>query len=194
MTLANTWNRIVEWHEAHTRPGNFRLNDGATPSAISAFEQAINAMLPDDFRESLLLHDGGDEHCWILWHGELLTLEGILKQWKWYQDLQSCGKYAVPGSEDWIPHVIEGPIKPIFWNTKRIYVTDNSGDHLTLDLDPPKEGNYGQVIDHSHEVGPEKVLAPSWSAFLGQLADDLEAGKYVYVEDEDTVALPGMYD
>jgi cell wall assembly regulator SMI1 len=89
---------------------------------------------------------------------------------------------------------IDGPIKPIFWNTKRIFVTDSSGDHLTLDLDPPEEGHYGQVLDHRHEVGPRSVLAPSWSAFLSQLADDLEAGKYIYVEEENTVALPGMYN
>jgi cell wall assembly regulator SMI1 len=70
-------------------------------------------------------------------------------------------------------------------------IARNSGDHLTLDLDPPHEGHYGQVFNHSHEVGPETVLAYSWSAFLAQLADDLDAGKYVYVEAEDTVAVAG---
>ena len=111
-----------------------------------------------------------------------------------YRDWQARGEYAIPGGEDWTTSAIEGPIKPIFWNVKRLFITDNSGDHLTLDLDPPPRGQYGQVFNHSHEVGPEKVLAPSWSAFLTELADDLEAGTYVYVEEEDTVALPGMYD
>lgn len=193
MSIANDWQRIVDWHEANTRPGKFTLNPGATPNAIAEFERAIDAKLPDDFRESLLLHDGGED-CWILWHGELLTLDRILKEWNMYRDWQAQKGYADPLSEDWVPRSIEGPIKPIFWNTKRIYVTDNSGDHLTLDLDPPKDGCYGQVLDHSHEVGPEKVLAQSWSAYLSQVASDLEAGKYVYVEDEDTVAPPGMYD
>jgi cell wall assembly regulator SMI1 len=192
MTLQAVWNRIIDWHAVNTRPDKFQLNPGATPEAIAALEQAINAELPADFRESLLLHNGGE--CWLLWYGELLTVDAILSQWNMYREWQSHGTYAVADSEDWAANSIDGPIKPIFWNTRRIYITDNSGDHLTLDLDPPADGHYGQVIDHSHEVGPQEVLASSWFGFLSTLADDLEAGKYVYVEDEDTVALPRMYD
>jgi len=194
MALANAWNRIVAWHEANTRPGKFRLNPGASPAAVAAFEQAIGAKLPNDFRESLLLHDGGSEYGWILWYGELLSIDAMLKQWTMYRDWQASGEYAAPGSTDWATESIEGPIKPIFWNVKRLFITNNSGNHLTLDLDPPQEGNHGQVFYHSHEVGSEKLLAPSWAAFLDQLADDLEAGKYIYVAAEDVVALPGMYD
>jgi cell wall assembly regulator SMI1 len=194
MSLADTWNRIVAWHEANTRPGRFQLNSGASPTAIADFERAIGAMLPDDFRKSLLLHDGGNESCWILWYGELLSLDAMLKQWTMYRDWQMRGEYAVPESDDWTARAVDGPIKPEFWNIHRLFVTDNCGDHLTLDFDPPPKGNYGQVFHHSHEVGPETVLAPSWSAFLNQLADDLHAGKYVYAKEEDTVALPGMYD
>src|SRR5688572_23801642 len=139
MTLATSWKRIADWHEKNTPPGCFRLNPGTTPEAVSAFEQAIGANLPEDFRESLLLHDGTDETSSILWYGELLTLDEILRQWNMYRDWQARRKYAVPGSKKWVPPFIDGPIKPIWWNTKRIYVTDSSGDHLTLDLDPPEE-------------------------------------------------------
>jgi hypothetical protein len=41
---------------------------------------------------------------------------------------------------------------------------------------------------------PVDGTSPVQSAFLNQLANDLEAGKYVYVKAEDGVALPGMYD
>lgn len=92
---------------------------------------------------------------------------------------------------DWQPTDISGPIKPIWWNTKRIHLTDNSGEHLTIDLDPPPNGRRGQII-HLGDVGPTKVLATSWSAFLTQLADDLEAGKYFYDEKEGTVLQLGM--
>ena len=149
-------------------------------------------MLPKDFRESLLLHNGGD--CWILWYGELLTLNSILDQWNMYREMQSRGEYAVLSDDGWSANSIDGPIKPVFWNPKRICVTDNSGDHLILDLDPPDDGQRGQIIDHSHEVGPQTILASSWGDFLQKLADDLEAGEYVYVEEEEMVALPGMYD
>ncbi len=89
----------------------------------------------------------------------------------------------------WIPREINGPIKPIFWNPRRIYITDNSGNHLTLDLDPPEDGTYGQILDHDHEVGPTVVVAPSWSALLRQLVEDLESGKYIYFEQFGTLAL-----
>ena len=58
-------------------------------------------------------------------------------------------------------------------------MTDNSGDHWTLDLDPPEDGAYGQILDHSHEVGPTQVLARSWTELLSQLVVDLENGKYL---------------
>src|ERR1700677_3273303 len=98
-----------------------------------------------------------------------------------YSAWQAKGEYA---TGDWRAHDIKGPIKPVFWNKRRIYITDNSGDHLTLDLDPPENGRYGQVLHHSHEVGPTKVVAASWSDFLNQLAIDLESGKYIYFEYE----------
>jgi len=190
MSVSTSWQRIDAWHLANTRPKKLGLKPGATPQAISALESSIGAKLPDDFRESLLLHNGGG---WILWYGELLSIDAMLKQWTTYCDWQNRGEFAVPGSPDWQTHSISGPIKPFFWSPKRLCVTDNSGDHLTLDFDPPANGSYGQVIDHSHEVGPESVLAPSWSAFLEQIADDLHAGKYIYNQDEDTVCPPGMY-
>ena len=178
---------------------------GATPKAVSSGLAGIinqrlvrrlclncRRVLPKDFRESLLLHNGGD--CWILWYGELLTLNSILDQWNMYREMQSRGEYAVLSDDGWSANSIDGPIKPVFWNPKRICVTDNSGDHLILDLDPPDDGQRGQIIDHSHEVGPQTILASSWGDFLQKLADDLEAGEYVYVEEEEMVALPGMYD
>ena len=77
----------------------------------------------------------------------------------------------------------------MFWNKKRIYVTDNSGDHLALDLDPPADGKYGQVLHHSHEIGPTEVVASGWGEFLRTLVDDLESGKYVYLEHEGSLEL-----
>ena len=138
ISVAESWKRIAAWHEEHAPPGKFKLNPGASAEAIRSFEATIGTKLPEDFRESLRLHDGGS--CWILWYGELLTLDRIEQQWREYRDRQASGDYAVDGDPSWAPLDIDGPIKPVFWNTKRIYVTDNSGDHLTLDLDPPEDG------------------------------------------------------
>ena len=171
-SIAESWERIRAFYPDQI------LNPGATPAAIAAFEEAIGPALPDDFKESFRLHDGGDNFWFTQTSGEFLSLAGILKQWKRYRQAQRKGEYATD-TEDWETSDIEGPIKPIFWNTKRIPVTDNSGDHWTLDLDPPEDGAYGQILDHSHEVGPTQVLARSWTELLSQLVVDLENGKYL---------------
>jgi cell wall assembly regulator SMI1 len=169
-SLAESWERIRALYPHQI------LNPGATPAAIAAFEEAIGLALPDDFKESLRLHDGGKDFWFTPTSGEFLSLAGMLKQWNWYGGAHRKGEYA---SEDWEASDIEGPIKPIFWNTKRIFVTDNSGDHWTLDLDPPEDGAYGQILEHSHEVGPTQVLARSWTELLSQLVVGLENGEYL---------------
>jgi cell wall assembly regulator SMI1 len=152
------------------------LNPGATSAAIAVFEKAIGRPLPDDFKQSLRIHDGGKDFWFTPTSGEFLSLDGMLKQWKLLRQAQRKGEYA---TEDWEAHDVEGPIRPVFWSAGWIFVTDNSGDHWTLDLDPPEDGTYGQVFDHSHEVGPTQVLAKSWTELLSQLAVDMENGKFL---------------
>ena len=50
----------------------------------------------------------------------------------------------------------------------------------TLDLDPPEDGMYGQVLDHSHEVGP---FSPR-TGCVSEPTEDLETGKYIWFEFE----------
>ncbi len=190
MSVLESWQRIVAWYKENTYPNMLSLNAGATEEEIEAFQREIGLSLPDDFRESLLLHNGGD--CGLLWYGELLTLDGVLRQWAMYKDWQRSGEYA---TADWkVEDSIDKHIRPVFWDSFRLPLTDNSGDHLMLDLQPASGGDVGQIFSHSHEVGPEQVLASSWSEFLTKVVTDLEAGKYVFVEEEDVVAPPGMYD
>lgn len=181
-SVAESWQRIKAWYAENSLELTTDLGSGASETEIEVFEREIGAKLPDDFKESVRIHNGGD--WWVPWrYGDLLSLEKILTEWRMYSDWQTQGKYALDNGV-WIPHDISGPIKPVFWNKRRIYISDNSGDHLTLDLDPPADGIYGQVLDHSHEVGPRNVVACGWGEFLKLLVDDLESGKYIYIEHE----------
>jgi cell wall assembly regulator SMI1 len=192
MNISSSLNRIAAWYEANTRPGKFRLASGASDEEVASFENAIGARLPDDVRESFTLHNGGLDHTSILWYGELLSLSQILQRWRTLCEWQAEDGWGL--GDAWKPEEIQGPIKPSWWNPKRIPLVDNDGDFLILDLDPPGNGQHGQIIEHSHETGPASVLADGWSQWLTMVANDLEANKYVYVEEEDTVAPPGMYD
>jgi len=177
-SIAESWQRIESWYAENAYSLDNALGPGASTVKIEEFQDAIGMKLPEDFIESVQIHDGGG---WsVPWrYGELLSLNEILEQWRLYSDSQARGKYA---TEDWKAEQIKGQIKPVFWNKKRIYVSDNSGEHLTLDLDAPEDGTYGQIIDHSHEVGPMDVVASGWGEFLRNLVADLESGKYLYVE------------
>ena len=191
MNLVEVWQRIAVWHEDNTPAGLFRLAPGASDAEISEFETAIGNTLPADVRQSFSIHNGGLGHACLLWY-EMLPLQSIFKTWQRYLEWQTNNGWGL--GDDWRPFDVRGPIKPQWWTARRIPLLDADGDHVMLDLDPPEDGTYGQIIEHSHEIGPKLVLAASWLDWLNRLADGLEAGKYVYVEDEETVAPPGMYD
>jgi cell wall assembly regulator SMI1 len=53
------------------------------------------------------------------------------------------------------------------------------GDLVCLDLNPPKGGAVGQVIEVLHEDGDRTVLAASLAAWLDGFATDLESKKYL---------------
>ena len=64
MSIAEAWTRIVAWHETNTPDDRFKLHGGASPEEIEEFERTIDVLLPDDVRESFLLHNGSD--FWVL--------------------------------------------------------------------------------------------------------------------------------
>ena len=47
---------------------------------------------------------------------------------------------------------------------------------------PTTAGTKGQVITHSHESGKHIILARSLAAYLGELADGLDAGHFEYTD------------
>jgi cell wall assembly regulator SMI1 len=106
-------------------------------------------------------------------------------QRQFYVDFRQKEDYGE--GEDWETRYIRGPIRPIWWDESRIHLTDNSGDHVMLDLEPAEGGSVGQIISHSHEVGPQEVLAPSLVLWLTRIAEELETGRHFYDAEEMTV-------
>ncbi len=175
--VAESWKRIEAWYAENAHELSASLAPGASETAMNQFEGEIGASLPDDFKESVRVHNGG---WWVPWrHGDLLSLDAILKEWRMYSEWQAAGEWPTP---DDVVRDSNLQIKPVFWNKRRIFITANSGNHLTLDLDPPAEDLYGQIIKHSREEGPIVVVARGWGEFLMMLVSDLEAGKYIPME------------
>ncbi|QEG26409.1 SMI1 / KNR4 family protein [Gemmata obscuriglobus] len=126
--------------------------------------------------QSYKVHDGS----WGLWMfphggGALATIQAIEGEWLRWQEVAAEGWFAEMGSEP------EGPIKPVHWNSQWLPVTDaGSGNHFCVDLDPAPGGKVGQIIWFDHEVGPVRVVASGFAAWLEQYATALESGRYAY--------------
>jgi cell wall assembly regulator SMI1 len=188
MDLEQVWRRVVRWYNENT-PRGLPLPTGAVAGRFVALEELLGQRLPNDFRESYLLHDGTGEE-FLAHFGCLMPLDGIENTWRRLGEMQ---EYYGFGTEGLDPEC-RGPIKPYHWGPARIPITDNgSADHFFLDLDPAGGGNRGQVIEYDHVTGPERVLACGFAHWLQTIADDLEGGRYIYVEGSKMVAPPGMY-
>lgn len=182
MGIRQDWKRIEDWTAANFPAEFFRLVDGATEKQIQALERTLGVSLPDDVKESYRIHNGCSDTN-MPYTGFLLPIDDIGKFWAACCQQQKEEKWGSPEYDDYQPQCIEGPIKPIWWNPLRIRVTDNcSGGGLTIDLDPPDEGTRGQVIHFDSAMGPTRVYAKGWGAFLKQVADDAEAGRFKFDE------------
>lgn len=190
MNIASAWRRIAAWHKAYTPAGTLTLSPGASEEEITAFEREVGFRLPDDLRASFALHNGSED-TFLLWHGELLSLEQILRQRREYLRWQEQDGWGV--GKQYETEDVEEPIKPIWWSPLRLPLTDNSGDHGIADFDPAEGGQRGQIIEHSHETGPSRVLARTFGEWLLVIAGGLEGGQYIYDEVETTVAPPGTW-
>jgi cell wall assembly regulator SMI1 len=179
--LLDIWNRIIAWFAANIPAEHFTFSDGASEEEISAAEARMRVHLPDDVRESYLLHNGTDNRPLFECYS-LASLAEIIVDWRLSETVleqEELGLYpSYPPPRD-----PQGPVKRVMWNLGWIPIMDADGDHVMIDLDPAPGGKIGQVIERSHEVGPLRLIAYSFREFLSNYADDLEAGKYRYGED-----------
>ncbi|RYX80736.1 glucan biosynthesis protein [bacterium] len=186
-TIVSAWKRIAAWYDANTPEGTLVLAPGASEEEIVHLENTIGFRLPDDLRASFAVHNGVTNEAFLLYHGELLSLKGVLQEHQGRLQWQREDGYGV--GPDYEPRDIESssPIKPVFWNPLRLPLTDNSGNAVMSDFDPAPGGQWGQIIAFDHEVGPQRVLGPSFGQWLTSLAEGLENGEYTWIEEEGQV-------
>lgn len=68
-------------------------------------------------------------------------------------------------------------------------VRDWGGNNLAVDLAPGPAGHWGQIILFGRDYDTKYVVARSWAAFLGIVADDLNSGKWFVDEDTNELKL-----
>jgi cell wall assembly regulator SMI1 len=74
-------------------------------------------------------------------------------------------------------------VKPDWWNPKWIPVTDTRGNNYCIDLDPALGGKAGQIIGVWYDSRERGVIADSFTEWLEDFANGLEAGEYVTSEE-----------
>ncbi|ODQ66632.1 cell wall assembly and cell proliferation coordinating protein [Nadsonia fulvescens var. elongata DSM 6958] len=90
-------------------------------------------------------------------------------------------KDGIPSSNDnWLYHqesVPEECIQKVYAHPGWIPLAkDFCGNNIAVDLAPGPRGKWGQVILFGRDFDRKFVVAPSWAAFLAQLADDFGNG------------------
>lgn len=173
--MEEAWLRIVAWYGANTPPGTLRLPPGTTEEALQAAERRIGFKLPTDLRDFYRLHDGLSGK-WLVHYGAFHSLAQLIAAWESHRKLEPLQR----GRAEWIPVELCGAIRPAWWSTRRVLITNIGGtDGVMSDLDPAAGGTVGQLIEFNHEVGPRCVLAPSFTTWLQRIANGLEEGKFV---------------
>ena len=154
MTIAESWAVIAD-ASAPAAPG--------TKEDVAAVEEAVGASLPEDVKESLLLHDGlGEAEAWELLPGSderplggwILSCEEIRDEWGIWKDLydQDNDEWA---DEWWTPNLV-----PL--------VSDGAGNSLCADV------KNGGLVDMDHEMGPTRTGFGSWADYLATVAANVE--------------------
>jgi cell wall assembly regulator SMI1 len=113
--------------------------------------------------------------------------QGAIELWA---SLNECWNEEVRSSQPEWTASPKGPIEKVWWSPNWLPIFDNEqGDFLLLDLNPPKGGTVGQVIDFWRDTGPRTVFVRVFGEWLHKLADDLEQDRYeVSLDDSNNVA------
>jgi cell wall assembly regulator SMI1/predicted DNA-binding WGR domain protein len=175
-SVGASWKRIDAWLTKSAPSLMAKMGKGATLESIAKAETVLGVEFPDAVRASYAVHDGSGGVS-LFPSGDYLSLDEMLHQYKIWKELVGEGTWDDEESEP------EGPIQKVHYHLKWIPLTHNGGgDHTLIDLAPAEGGKVGQLIDFSHEMGPEGIAAAGLSEYLSYLADGLEAGAGVVEE------------
>lgn len=193
-SVAESWKRIEAWLESNAPAVRKSLRGPASETDLDRLEETIGLALPDDVRESYLIHDGQsrldieeDEYIPGVFFGlfplPLSYGEGV--EWCWKNRISGePDSYKeispdTPGNR--LSSYPPGAVRlaqlrpawvPLYWDSGR--------SCMGIDLDPGPRGISGQVIPFGWALGlgdeERWVLAQSWAHFLEDIADELEAG------------------
>lgn len=179
--MRRLWERLETYFAAQWPNKELKLRPPATPLQIAAAEKELGVRFPDDFRESLQVHDGQDDEPSILWLpgvAQLGSLESMVQCWKFDRQFFDPNATVHPSRADATRRVQQSHLHP-----KHISFAGSPHwdyDRLLFDFEPSAEGSHAQVI---LRFDIDLVyLTDTWRQLMEITIDGLENGTITMIE------------
>jgi cell wall assembly regulator SMI1 len=169
--MKDVWDRLHAWLDANAPAGYGNLRPGASAETIESAEMAMGLKLPDAVKSSYRIHDGQSNEPGLI-GGEgwrLLSLQEIVETWAGWSQANPKAAHCVP----------------IAWGGR--------GDYVFLDLDPNSPDLGRHLIQRLDRDEPDPLVG-SFSSWLKDFADELEAGEFVYSDEDGGVIRTDLLD
>ena len=175
--IPSVWKRLEAWCSSHLPVLLHYLNPGASSRELASLEDVIGHTLPNDVRDSYLIHNGQNtgEPTGLIFGLPLLSVSSVEQQWKFWRGVDSYNETL----KETAASVPKGAVQLEYTCRSWIPLSqDHGGNNLGVDLAPGPKGTVGQVIIFGRDEDTKYVAAPSWSSFLAGLVSTLEAGNF----------------
>src|SRR5262249_45669247 len=137
--------------------------------SFGPLEERIGQKLPDDFRESYLIHDGSDDVSGPIAGLPLMSLAEVGEVWEGWADIADDEGLVADLSERH-SSVPEGACKPLYANRAWVPFAGDSQNYVAFDFDPGPKGKVGQVINAGRDDVVLHVIADTFAGFLDFVA------------------------
>lgn len=183
-----TLKRIGVWLKANA-PGWKPLKKGATAAQIAAAEKKLGFKLPGELRDLYRVHNGSEGGQVFPCADDIsfyfMPLNEAVSDWAMMKGLLDGGDFTKEDDRRTKP--AKG-VRKRWWDLGWVpFASNGGGDYFCVDLAPAAGGAPGQVIHFRHDAEKRTLLAPSLRAFLFDLANGLEDGKFSFHEEDGLV-------
>ena len=177
--LLDSWTKIHDWLADKAPSIKKALNPPVNKDRFNDLEDLIGKSLPKDFKELYSLHDGlsSNEMANLVYGMQFLPIEQVIGEVKLMIELSADGNTP-------LTHADDGIEKGYCFNKSRIPIGSDSGTCLLcVDLEPSKNGTYGQIILLDYDSDVALNIATSISSMYLVFSQDLQRGEYFLAED-----------
>ncbi len=216
---------FAAWIAFHAKVGvdiEATLMPPATEAGIQAVENEIGFRLPEDLRQLYKIANGqfdsydhaaeleermapGEPWAPLFGYYAFLPLEKALSRHldalEWKRSEQEFNEKYYKANPDQTFHpniwqVREGdPVDPLGWNARWFNFAESNADSYAVDMNPPRGGTPGQIVEHGSDVARLSVVASSLTDLLqdaAQRLDPSEQNRYQH-SDPDRDYRPTIY-